>query len=98
MERLVHELTRILAVIVTAPLWYPVMKALWQEANKALRREGGILGALPDARSLREIEREERYEEPTLRSVPRDGRQPAAPRASGAPSRASRRAPSSGFR
>ena len=66
------------ALLITAPLWWPVVKALWKEANKALRRDGGILGHVPDARELREIEREERYEEPSMVSVPRDPRRAAA--------------------
>jgi hypothetical protein len=34
-------------VLVTMPVWLPFLKALWTEANLALREEGGLLGRMP---------------------------------------------------
>jgi len=31
-------------IALTAPFWWPFMRALWKELNDSLREEGGILG------------------------------------------------------
>lgn len=43
---------------VTAPLWWPFLKALYAEMNEALREEGGLLGNPPSESELAKIRRE----------------------------------------
>lgn len=35
---------QILLLVLSAPLWAPLLRALWLELNEALVREGGLLG------------------------------------------------------
>ena len=52
---------RLLILLVTTPLWWPVMRALWDEVNWMLRDEGGVFGPIPP----------ERERERLLRPVPK---------------------------
>ena len=56
---------RLLVMLLTTPLWWPVMKALWEEINWMLRDEGGVFGPIPSAR-----ERAELLEGPTAAEDP----------------------------
>ncbi len=58
MEDLDKLLLKGLLVLVTAPAWYPFLKAVWEELNEAMADEGGLLGRLPTAHELQELERE----------------------------------------
>jgi len=84
-------------LIATAPIWYPFLKAIWQELNNSLRSDGGVFGKLPTHRDRAELDQVEFEEEDPLVSEPhrrpgdsRHGQQ--APRGplseSGAPGRA----------
>jgi hypothetical protein len=44
-------------LILTSPIWFPFLKAVWQEINIALRADGGLLGKLPSPRERAELER-----------------------------------------
>ena len=46
---------RLLVLLVTTPLWWPVMKALWEEVNWMLRDEGGVFGPIPSERERRKL-------------------------------------------
>jgi hypothetical protein len=41
---------RLLVILLTIPLWWPVMRALWEEINWMLREEGGVFGPIPSER------------------------------------------------
>lgn len=58
MEDLDKLLLKALLVLVTAPAWYPFLKAVWEELNEAMADEGGLFGRLPTAKELEDIERE----------------------------------------
>ena len=84
---------KVIILVVCAPLWWPIMKALLREIDNALRKDGGILARTYTARDLKDLEeRYGRYEDP-LKSIPRGsreerraagGRGTAAPRGGGA--------------
>lgn len=41
-------LGKLLVVLILAPAWLPIVKALWQEVNDSLVEEGGIFGKVPE--------------------------------------------------
>ncbi len=49
-----------LLMLVTAPAWYPFLKAVWEELNESMAEEGGLFGRMPTSRELEEIERDKR--------------------------------------
>ena len=57
-------------LLVTAPIWVPFVKALWQELNDALREEGGVFGKELSRDQLDEIRREIEDEEERLVNEP----------------------------
>ncbi len=58
-----RDLIRWAILIGAAPIWWPFVKTLWLDFNRALREEGGLFGREPAGREL-EILREERRKEP----------------------------------
>ena len=38
---------KLLLVLVTAPIWWPIARSLWQELQEALAPEGGVFGTRP---------------------------------------------------
>ena len=48
-----HELIRYVLVLLLMPFWFPFLRALWKELERAMRPDGGLFG-----RSLRTDERE----------------------------------------
>lgn len=57
-------------LILTSPIWYPFLKAVWQELNTALRADGGLLGKLPSQRERELLERNPHPEDDPLVNVP----------------------------
>jgi hypothetical protein len=57
-------------LILTSPIWYPFLKAVWQELNLALRADGGLLGKLPSPREREQLERGFDPEDDPLVNVP----------------------------
>ena len=53
-------------LLVTAPLWFPFVKALWEELNAALRLDGGLMGDAPSRTRRKQLETEIAQEEPRL--------------------------------
>ena len=47
--------TRYLLLLLAAPLWLPVLKALWEEVNWMLRDDGGVFGQIPNQREREEL-------------------------------------------
>lgn len=47
-----------LLVVLSSPLWWPVLKTLWREANRMLVDDGGVFGAPPNPLELDERRRE----------------------------------------
>ena len=56
MDLLQDSNLRYLILLLTAPLWLPVVKSLWEEVNWMLRDEGGVFGQLPNERERSELE------------------------------------------
>jgi hypothetical protein len=48
---------RFFILLLTAPLWLPVLKSLWEEINWMLRDEGGVFGQLPNDREREEFQK-----------------------------------------
>ena len=48
---------RFFIFLLTAPLWLPVLKSLWEEVNWMLRDEGGVFGQLPSEREREELQK-----------------------------------------
>lgn len=46
---------RLLVLLVTTPLWWPVMRSLWEEVNWMLRDEGGVFGPVPSERERKKL-------------------------------------------
>lgn len=60
-------LLKLVLVAITAPAWFPFLKAVWEELNKAMADEGGLFGRIPNARELEEVEREKAtWEDPLV--------------------------------
>jgi hypothetical protein len=49
---------KIVLLMLASPLWLPVVKAIWEEANHALADEGGILGRPPSPAELERMNSE----------------------------------------
>jgi len=71
MNDLSGELLRYLIVLLTAPIWLPFVKALWQELERALRDEGGMFGRVPSLAEKERIEAANALLEDPLLSEPR---------------------------
>jgi hypothetical protein len=62
-----REFIKYALVIVSAPFWWPFVKAAWEELNDSLRDEGGLFGDEPDAQELAELNLEKgTYESPMV--------------------------------
>jgi len=57
MDLFLDSNARILILLITAPLWLPVVKSLWEEINWMLRDEGGVFGQLPNDREREEFQK-----------------------------------------
>ncbi|MDP6539936.1 MAG: hypothetical protein QF903_04985 [Planctomycetota bacterium] len=89
LDFLSRDLARYLLLALTAPLWVPFVKAVWEELNRALRDDGGVFGPLPGPAESERIEERERAKEPSL--VAERLTEPGAP--SAAPPRSTAVAP-----
>ena len=61
---------KLVLVLVTSPAWYPFLKTVWQEFNKAMADEGGVFGRIPTPQEAEEIARQRRTEENPLIHLP----------------------------
>lgn len=57
-------------LLLTSPIWFPFLKAVWEEINLALRADGGLFGKLPSRRDRVELERTSSLDEDPLVNVP----------------------------
>ncbi len=55
-----------LLVLLTAPVWFPFLKAVWEELNEAMADEGGLFGRMPTHKELEVLERGKRGKEDAL--------------------------------
>ena len=60
------DILKYIVLILSAPLWMPFARALWEELNDALRPDGGLFGPEPTQRKREEILAEIAREEPRL--------------------------------
>ncbi len=58
-------------LIALSPFWWPVLKAMYQEVQATLRKEGGLFGKKPTPRELKEMEDKHGIYESPLISIPR---------------------------
>ena len=89
-------------LIAATPIWWPFLKLLWQDFNRALEEEGGIFGRPPPPHEVDRIRREklsdpdplvsERWARPGERRTPR---MPSPGRTSGAAAPRSAQPPTS---
>lgn len=49
---------KLMVLMAISPVWFPVIKAIWQEMNIALAEEGGVLGRAPSPTELEKMKRE----------------------------------------
>ena len=59
-------LIKYLLVMATAPIWFPFVKALWEEFRDAMRVDGGVFGDAPSRRHRDLIEEQIAREEPRV--------------------------------
>ncbi|MEZ5977050.1 MAG: hypothetical protein R3F34_02370 [Planctomycetota bacterium] len=69
-----ETLYRIIALLVMAPLWVPVLKALYSDFQGALWEEGGLFGRPPGRRELERLREQYGDYESPLRNEPHESR------------------------
>ncbi len=70
MSELNKQLIKYGLLIATSPIWYPFLKAVWEELNHALRADGGLLGSLPNRRDrARLAQRPDEEDDPLLNEL-----------------------------
>ena len=74
-------------IALTAPFWWPFVRALWKELNDSLRDEGGILGQQLSRAELERVNKSQGRQESPLVSETWDEHE----RGDDAPSRGARR-------
>ncbi|MFT5050120.1 MAG: hypothetical protein ACI8QZ_001514 [Chlamydiales bacterium] len=72
-----------LILLLSAPVWLPFLRALWDELENALRDQGGLFGQEPSAEQLIEIRREQALEEDRVLNEPLAHRRASTPPQSG---------------
>jgi len=77
LDDFLNLLVKGLLVLVTSPLWYPLVKAVWEEFNEAMAEEGGLFGRHPTARELEDVRRERASRPDPLVSEPWSDRERA---------------------
>ena len=51
-------IVKYLLLLLTAPIWWPVLKQIWLEVNRMLADDGGVFGRAPTEPELRRVRRE----------------------------------------
>lgn len=64
------DLLRWVLLIGAAPVWWPFLLALWRDFNRALREDGGLMGAPLSQREVEALRAERPEGGESLRSVP----------------------------
>lgn len=89
MSELQNILFKAFLVLVTAPAWWPFLKAVWEEFNEAMADEGGLFGRPPSGRELQELQQRQLQAEDPLVHEPwpsaTDRRTPRGPGTSDKP-------------
>ena len=76
----VFTLVKVLIIASLAPVWVPVLKALYDDFEAALWREGGLFGRPPTKDELIELERKYRHWKSPLINEPLPRRRESKPR------------------
>ncbi len=63
---------QLLFIVLLLPLWWPIARAFWQDAQDTLREEGGLLGDTPNAKELERIRQEYGVYRSPLTSEPKE--------------------------
>lgn len=61
---------KLLFIALLSPLWWPVARTLWNDAQDALREEGGLFGRTPSPRELARLRKERGDYQTPLLNVP----------------------------
>lgn len=64
------DILRWVLLIGATPVWWPFLRALWKDFNRALREDGGLIGSPPTPRELEQIRAAHRSEFDPLTSEP----------------------------
>lgn len=64
------DILRWVLLIGATPIWLPFLRMLWRDFNKALREDGGLLGAPMSAKELEDLRAERQVEPESLTSEP----------------------------
>jgi len=59
--KIIENVVKYGILILTAPIWWPILKALYGELQAALWREGGLFGAAPNRREVERLEEQYRH-------------------------------------
>jgi len=81
---------QVVVLVFCAPIWLPILRALYREIDRSLRPEGGVFAREYTPREMEMIQEREEPRDPPLKSIPRVDAVTQAARARGAaPSRGS---------
>lgn len=64
------QILRWLLLLGAAPIWFPFLKALWDDFNSTLAEEGGIFGRAPSRKEIEVLRREKAKQPDVLISEP----------------------------
>lgn len=74
MENPFETFVKVAILSLLAPIWWPVIRTLYEDFEAALWREGGLFGREPTGEKLKELElKYADYEDPLI-SVPKQRR------------------------
>jgi len=74
-----EQILRWLLIFGAAPIWFPFLKALWDDFNSTLAEEGGLFGETPSLRERERIEKEKAKQPDVLVSEPWTRRETRTP-------------------
>ena len=78
---------QVVVIVFCAPIWFPILRALYREIDRSLRPEGGVFAREYTPREMQMIQEREEPRDPPLKSIPRvDAVTQAARARGGAPS------------
>jgi hypothetical protein len=72
------QILRWLLLLGAAPIWFPFLKALWDDFNSTLAEEGGVFGRAPTRKEIEVLRREKAKQPDVLISEPWSRREAAA--------------------
>ncbi len=74
-----EQILRWLLIFGAAPIWFPFLKALWDDFNSTLAEEGGLFGETPSLGERERIQKEKAKQPDVLVSEPWTRRETRTP-------------------